>query len=137
MRILVTGSRDWDDKQMIFDVLWAFTYGRGYDFSPYTLVSGHCPSGADALAESLAAAWEWDIELHPADWETYGKRAGFIRNQEMVDSGADICLAFRRGNSKGTTHCGEAAEKAGITTVWVEDDSPLEPKPTPRKVTGL
>ena len=139
VRILVTGSREWDDSAKIVSMLMAFTYNRmSYvDVNDITLVVGACPTGADKIAEDLATAWGWKVERYPADWRTHGKAAGFIRNQQMVDSGADICLAFRRNGSAGTTHCGEAAEKAGITTVWVEDDSPIDPKPIPRKVTGL
>jgi hypothetical protein len=126
MRILVTGSRDWDDSRKIVEILMAFTYGRAnyVDVNDVTLVVGACPSGADQIAEAVATTWGWTIERHPAAWNTLGVSAGYIRNQEMVDSGADICLAFRRGNSKGTTHCGKAAEKAGITTIWIEYEAP-------------
>lgn len=118
MRILVTGSREWDDPGEIEHWLSQISYGH----REVTLVSGHCPTGADKYAEDFAYEQDWDVELHPADWLAWGKRAGFIRNQQMVDLGADVCVAFRRGNwnSKGTTHCGEAAERAGIPTYWVE-----------------
>jgi YspA, cpYpsA-related SLOG family len=116
MRILVTGSRDWDDPWIIEQMLRRAAYGH----REVTLVSGHCPNGVDAYAEEIAYELDWHVEIHPAEWLAWGKRAGFIRNQQMVDLGADICLAFRRNNSKGTTHCGQAAEAAGIPTVWIE-----------------
>lgn len=53
-------------------------------------------------------------EVHPADWERYGKRAGIVRNAEMVAAGADVCLAFVLGESRGTRHCMREAAKAGI-----------------------
>ena len=107
-RILVTGSRDWDDPEMIFDALAEYNHGQ------VTLVHG-AARGADATAAKVAAGFGWRIEPHPADWNGgYGKRAGFIRNAEMVKAGADVCLAFIRGGSPGATHCADLAEEAGI-----------------------
>lgn len=116
MRILVTGSRDWDLGDVIADVLWGLAGWEG----THTIVSGACPTGADRIAEELAEGWGWTIERHPAAWKTYPKTAGFIRNQVMVDCGADVCVAFSRNNSKGTAHCADAAEKVGIQVIWVE-----------------
>ena len=112
MRILVTGSRDWTDEQRIFEALLLYSGGRGT-----ILVHGACPTGADAIADRIASDWPWEIERYPADWNKYGKRAGFIRNKEMVDLGADICLAFIKNNSKGASMTATIAERAGIRTV--------------------
>ena len=120
-RVLITGSRDWGDWgdwECIYDAL-----------SPYrqpgaTLVSGACPSGADHIAEEIWKGWGLWVERHPANW-SLGKRAGLKRNQQMVDLGADVCIAFRKNYSRGTTHCANAATMAGIPTIWFtegEDD---------------
>ncbi|BBX09437.1 hypothetical protein MAIC_42400 [Mycolicibacterium aichiense] len=53
-------------------------------------------------------------EWHPADWDQYGKAAGHIRNNHMVSLGADLCLPFPLGESRGTRGCMLAAQKAGI-----------------------
>lgn len=75
------------------------------------------------MAERIAETSGWTIELHPADWDKHGKRAGFLRNKEMVDLGADAVLAFIRNNSKGATMTLDLARKAGLpTTVWRVDD---------------
>jgi hypothetical protein len=112
MRILVTGSRNWTNDEAI---LAAFADYAGQDV---TLVSGACPTGADALAEEIAERFlGWEVERHPADWDRHGKAAGPIRNQEMVDLGADVCLAFPLGESRGTRHCMAAAKRAGIPVV--------------------
>lgn len=125
MRILVTGSRDWDQRETIISAISA-AYLEDWDDAPedvsMTLVHGACPTGADAIADEFAslgadvAPNHWTVERHPADWETHGKRAGFLRNKEMVDLGADICLAFIKNHSKGATMTLDLAKKAGIPT---------------------
>jgi hypothetical protein len=114
MRVLITGSRDWDDIETIAQTLSKLDW---VDPGPHILVSGHCPTGADALCEEIATSMKWGIELHPADWETHGKRAGFVRNADMVNLGADICLAYIKNESKGATMTAELADKRGIPTL--------------------
>lgn len=120
MRVLVTGSRDWGDYDRVETALLAVLETNAI------LVSGHCPTGADFIAEEFWKSWGAEVELHSADWDKHGKSAGFIRNQEMVDLGADICLAFigpctslrcnrkDKHGSHGTTDTAKRAEKAGI-----------------------
>lgn len=71
-------------------------------------------------AEELRDNKKFDIEIesHPAEWGKYGDAAGPIRNAKMVSLGADVCLAFQKGNSSGTAGCITLADKAGIT-VWL------------------
>lgn len=113
MRILITGSRDWDEAGSIAGALDAEVTTHA---GPVTLVSGACPSGADYIAEWIATEWGWTVERHPADWDTHGKRAGFLRNAEMVALGANVCLAFIKNKSKGATMTATLAENAGIET---------------------
>ena len=123
-RVLVTGSRDWEDQLAVEIALMdAAVECHRMGTPDLVIVHGACPSGADAYAAEFA---EWargrgkDIriteERHPADWRTYGRAAGPRRNAEMVSVGADLCVAFIRNGSKGATHCAELAEKAGIPT---------------------
>ena len=114
MRVLVTGSRDWDDYDAVEKAL--FNIEEDWTTLP-TLVSGGCPTGADRMAEGIASNLRWDLEVYPADWEAYGRRAGFVRNAEMVKLGADVCLAFIKGNSRGATMTADLAEKAGIPVI--------------------
>ncbi|AFI24974.1 hypothetical protein [Mycobacterium phage SWU1] len=116
--MLITGSRIWKDRTTIWEAL-ATEYHRS--FSGLTVVHGGA-RGADDIADRWAWGMKqegWDVlpELHRADWERYGKRAGILRNIEMVRAGADICLAFPLGNSVGTRHCMREAERAGIPVI--------------------
>jgi len=111
-RILVTGSREWGDWRTITGALIQARRDGNPDAIP-VVVQG-CARGADFLAAQAARKLGWQVEDHPADWEHRGKLAGLRRNAEMVELGADICLAFIKDGSRGASHCADLAEKAGI-----------------------
>lgn len=113
-RILVTGSREFKDFEKMKNAFTKLLNSNRWNANEIVLVSGNCPKGADKMAEDLFEEWGLKIEKHPADWETYGKYAGIKRNHEMVDLGADVCMAFPTSSSRGTIDCMKAAEKAGI-----------------------
>ena len=115
MRILVTGSRDWDQPDVIARALLdEWLNAERPNLKDVVLVEGACPTGADAMAKVVALRQKMTVEPHPADWNKYGRRAGFARNQEMVSLGANVCLAFIRNESRGATMTARLAEKAGI-----------------------
>ena len=112
-RILITGSRSWDDISYIRSVFEMFSV----ECSEITLVSGACPTGADRLGEIVAAELGWNIELYPADWNRYGKRAGFVRNSQMIDTDPDVVVGFVRNGSKGATMTINLGRKKGLLTI--------------------
>ena len=112
-RVLVTGSRDWEDVGAVraeFDVI------AQHEGKEVVLVSGNCPNGADKIAENLASEYGWALELHPADWQTHGKSAGFKRNTAMVETGVQFCLAFIKNESAGASHTAKKAREAKVPT---------------------
>lgn len=110
-RVLITGSRDWADGEAIRFELAGLALQHGSDL---TVVHGACPKGADRLADDVAKDLGLHVERHPAEWDRFGKSAGFRRNQVMVLAGADLCLAFIRNGSRGATHTANLADEAGI-----------------------
>jgi hypothetical protein len=112
--VLVTGSRDWNRSETVRAAIAEVHYFDESAGSAIVLVSGHCPTGADQMAERWARRFGWRVEEHPAHWRVYGKSAGFRRNEEMVRLGADVCLAFQRDNSRGTQHTIDLCTEAGI-----------------------
>lgn len=114
MRLLITGSRSWDNINYIRSTFMSLADEYGDDI---TLVSGACPTGADRLGEMVASELNWAIELYPADWNTYGKRAGFVRNSEMIDTNPDIVVGFVRNKSKGASMTVNLGKNKGLLTV--------------------
>jgi hypothetical protein len=111
MRILVTGSREWDDRAMIYRAL---ADARGDTPHDQMMIVVGDARGADRIAVRYAMDMDWGLDIHRAAWGIQGKAAGIIRNIGMVDTGADICLAFIKDNSPGATHCADYAESKGI-----------------------
>lgn len=66
------------------------------------IVSGGCPRGGDRFAEIIAKQLGVPIKIHPAQWEVYGKAAGFIRNQFIADD-ADVIIACVAPDRTGGT----------------------------------
>ena len=113
MRLLVCGGRDYDNKDLMRRILQQF-YG-GID----VLIHG-AAKGADMLAnETFQELNDFaNIEPYPANWTTYGKSAGPIRNRQMLEEGKpDLVLAFPGG--KGTRDMINQAKKAGIPVLQV------------------
>jgi hypothetical protein len=113
LRILITGSRDWSDRDAIRAAI--VTWGRGVGARPQQVTVVHGGArGADLLAAAVAGELGCQVEEHPADWRLFGKAAGHRRNAEMVQAGADVVLAFPLGESRGTRMCMWMAKAAGI-----------------------
>lgn len=104
--ILVTGSRDWTDETIIRNAL------QEHSSPGDTLIHG-VAMGADSICASLAEEFGLNVIGMPADWKNYGKRAGIIRNLQMLARDPDIVLAFPLRQSKGTTHMISVARQRG------------------------
>ncbi|MCL6592088.1 MAG: DUF2493 domain-containing protein [Firmicutes bacterium] len=108
MVVLVCGSRDYTDYGKVYDCL------KSIDVSQ--VLAGGC-RGADTLAVAAAKACGYPFREFPADWRKFGKAAGPIRNQQMLDEGKpDLVVAFHEDleNSKGTKDMIRRARSQGI-----------------------
>lgn len=114
MRVLVCGGRDYDDWGKVCDTLLNITRSKPY----VTIIEGGA-RGADRLGRRFALEMEYTYITYPADWEKYGRGAGHIRNQQMLDEGKpDLVVAFPGG--RGTANMIERAKKAGVEVIQVE-----------------
>jgi hypothetical protein len=76
------------------------------------IISG-AARGADRLGEKYAKERGYKVIRVPADWNRYGKSAGYIRNKEMAES-SDALVAFWDGKSKGTKNMIDLAKEYGL-----------------------
>lgn len=113
LKVMVTGSRDWPFPDTIKTQLdLALQEARGY----FTLIHGDCPRGADRMASDYWTQLNLPQIKYPADWASYGKAAGPIRNKVMIDSIPQLVLAFQWNSSRGTQHAIDLARKHQIPT---------------------
>lgn len=108
MKICVSGSREWADKKVIWDVLLEFD--RQHPNISKTLLSGGC-RGADTFAEEFAVEHKWEIKRYLPEWSKYGASAGPRRNNQMLSEKPEFIFCFPLANSKGTVQLIQAIPK--------------------------
>ena len=122
-RVLITGSREFNNELVMREIF--NRYHDRYMGCETILVHGDA-RGADRLSARVASSIVPDmtVETHPANWELHGKRAGFMRNELMVDLGADVAIAFRwiGAGNRGTDDCIKRIRQANIALIVVEAD---------------
>jgi hypothetical protein len=117
VRIIVCGSRSWNDRKLIENTLYDLAVEFGCDM---TIVHGNA-QGADRIAAQEAEKAGLIVEPHKAHWGVYGKPAGPIRNSEMAAAGADLCIAFGSApEGSGTADMVSKARAKGIPVRIVE-----------------
>lgn len=106
--LLVAGSRTFRDHAKVREIVTALAK----ETPELTIVSGMA-RGADLLGAKVAEELGLKLIRVPARWDKYGRRAGYLRNEVLVDL-ADRVLVFWDGKSRGTAHTLGLCEKAGI-----------------------
>lgn len=105
LKIIVAGSREFNDYELLEEKL-NFYIGKHKNIE---IISGTA-RGADRLGERYAIEKGFSLQKFPADWQKYGKRAGYLRNEDMARY-ATHAVIFWDGRSKGTAHMIELCEK--------------------------
>lgn len=109
--ILVCGGRDYADRERV-----AATLAR-YAERGDRIIHG-AARGADTLAAAVAASMGCEVAGFPAQWQTFGRGAGAIRNQAMLDCERPaLVIAFPGG--PGTADMIRRARKAGVEVLEV------------------
>lgn len=112
-KVLVCGGRDFQNTVYLYTVLDDFH--KAYQIG--AVIEGGA-RGADRIAGYWARKNKIDLLIFPADWKTYGKAAGAIRNQQMLDEGKpDVVIAFAGGT--GTADMVKRAKAAGVEVIEV------------------
>jgi hypothetical protein len=111
-RVLIFGSRDWTD--------WKAIEREVRRLRPGTVVIHGDARGADKMAGHVARTEGFSVVPYPAKWTEFGKAAGPIRNQEMLDEGKpDRALCFHpdldtQAPGSGSADMARRLEAAGI-----------------------
>ncbi|SRR6266550_679907 len=124
--VLVCGGRNYNDKQKLYSVLDQMHDVGG---EPYHMEITEIVNGAATGADKLASDWARDRKKHngtsirisefPADWDTYGKAAGHIRNGQMLKvKNPEVVVAFPGG--VGTHNMCVKAQQANIPVVSID-----------------
>lgn len=116
VKMAIIGSRDFLDYDYMVETIDRILEENDWYISE--IVSGGA-RGADTLAERLAKANDIPVKVFPADWDTYGKRAGFLRNHQIIEY-SEVVVAFQINKSKGTQHSIDIAREMNKTVFVIE-----------------
>ena len=132
MRIIIAGGRDFNNYNLlesecnrIFKQLsdeWLLTGKVELDIPNMEIVSGTA-NGADKLGERYAKEYGIKVKQFPADWDLYGKSAGYKRNEQMAIYAKEnngVLIAFWDKVSKGTGYMINLAKKHGLRVFVIE-----------------
>lgn len=108
IKLAIVGSRTFNDLQAFYKCLQVLKV----DYEIIQIISGGA-KGADSIGEKYADENNIPKLIFKPDWQKYGKRAGFLRNEDIIKN-CNFCLAFWDGESHGTKHDIELCKKYNI-----------------------
>ena len=134
--LLIAGSRVLDDYNLVAKELDKIIEGRGLDKEYNIVVVEGEARGVDLIAKRYAQAHGWRVIPFPANWNQHGKRAGFLRNEQMhkfiAQAPNRLCICFKahEATGLGTTHSIELGARHHTDVIWNEvySDGSIETK---------
>jgi hypothetical protein len=124
-KIIINGSRDFNNYTYLRLMLKEYIMTNQINPESIEIISGGA-KGADTLAIKFAKEYNLNYKVMNADWNKYGKRAGIIRNAEMLTYAISnpndiaILISFWNGTSKGTKHMIDISNDKGIIVKVME-----------------
>lgn len=109
--VIIAGTRTFNDYKLLNEKVSAILKDK-LQTHQVNIVCG-LAKGADTLGMRWAYQNDLYVKRFPANWDLYGKRAGYLRNWFMA-SVADACIVFWDGKSKGSKHMIDVATRKGI-----------------------
>lgn len=111
MKVIIAGGRDFNNYSLLEKEVDKLLAG----ITDIEIVSG-AARGADNLGVVYARQHGHKLKTFLANWELYGKSAGFARNGDMAAYAKDgMLIAFWDGKSSGTRHMINIAKSTGLT----------------------
>lgn len=113
MRVIIAGSRTIADYDIVRKAIYNALWDWRWTYESVTEVVSGTAFGVDRLGEMWAVRNNKKIAYFPANWDKYGKKAGYMRNAEMANY-ADALIAIWDGKSRGTKMMIDLAKKKGL-----------------------
>jgi hypothetical protein len=110
MNVAIVGSRSINDYNLFQESLSEILGELMCDGTIIDCIVSGGASGVDTMAERYAKAHKIPTKICKPDWNTFGKRAGFLRNKQIVEY-SDVVIVYWDGVSKGSKHDIDLAEK--------------------------
>lgn len=119
MIVAIIGSRKITSMGVVNATIRAGMKSLGIRGSDITSIISGGAKGVDTIVKDIALVCNIPFKEYQADWNKYGRRAGFVRNTEMADV-ADVVIAVWDGESKGTQHMIKESMNKGKLVYWNE-----------------
>jgi len=115
-KVIIAGTRDFNDYEYAEPLIDKILSNKSQTHK--ILIVCGMARGADLIGKEYGENKNYEVLKYPADWDSFGKSAGYIRNKEMANN-ADALIVFWDGASKGTLNMINIAKEKGLKVVII------------------